>query len=292
MKKRVFVCALVLLLLSVSASHALEKRVIRLGLLSKLNSTEEQFTEKWRRTFAPTNQVLDIVVKFYDTLTAMQMALNAREIHEMVLPDFAADYLMRNNSGYEAMLVLRSGGTGLAFGFREDSAGLRDRFNGAVRTLRDNWKLSALEGIYIASPGNSEPSPVSFAHFDGAETVKVAVTGDLPPIDYIAPDGTPAGFNTAVLAEIGNLLRVNIELVDVDAGARTAALASGRADVVFWYEVDLSGTFQPDVPSGVILSEPYYGWSRFIHLRKAVEKAKASGTWDIKRSILDLFDWR
>lgn len=32
--------------------------------------------------------------------------------------------------------------------------------------------------------------------------VKVGVTGDLPPLDLILPDNSPAGFNTALLADV------------------------------------------------------------------------------------------
>jgi ABC-type amino acid transport substrate-binding protein len=53
-------------------------------------------------------------------------------------------------------------------------------------------------------------------------------------MDYVAADGTPAGFNTAVLAEIGNRLGKNIEIVVVDSLGRAAALASGAVDAVFW----------------------------------------------------------
>ena len=69
---------------------------------------------------------------------------------------------------------------------------------------------------------------------EGAQTLKVAVTGSLPPMDYVAADGSPAGFNTALLAEISNRIGKNIELVVVDSVGRAAALASGTVDAVFW----------------------------------------------------------
>ena len=53
-------------------------------------------------------------------------------------------------------------------------------------------------------------------------------------MDYVAADGTPAGFNTAILAEIGRRLQVNIKLVQVDSATRALALSSGMVDVVFW----------------------------------------------------------
>ena len=276
--------ALIILVLISSSAGSLEKQVIRLGMLTKLNSTEEQFTETWIKTFAPHNEILEVIVKFYDTLTSMQMALNSREINQMVLPDFTADYVMKAANEYTPALVLHSKGTCLAFGFRADSEELRGKFNEALRHLRDNWTLSVLEGIYIASHNIDDPEPVKFAKFDDAETIRVAVTGDLPPIDLIAADGTPSGFNTAVLAEIGAYLKKNIQLVNIEAGARNAALASGRVDVVFWYEIDKSSQVQADVPDGIILSEPYYEWDKFIHIKRKTKESASSSGWKIFNS--------
>ena len=111
-------------------------------------------------------------------------------------------------------------------------------------------------------------------HFDSAPTIKVAVTGDLPPLDYVSADGKPAGFNTAVLAEIGNRMLRNIELVDIDSGARAAALESNKVDVVFWAIVPISEIIpsDSDKPAGVVLTEPYFK-DKIVHLTyKADEK--------------------
>ena len=280
MTKKIFLAFLFLIILA-GNSYAASRYRLTLGMISKLNSTEEQFAESWQKNFAPKNANLEVIVKFYETLNAMQLALSKGEINHMVLPDFTASYIMARVPDYEQILVLHSKGTGLAFGFRPDSAALRDEFNKALETLRDDWTLSAIEGMYITPYGADEPEPVKFAHFDGAEKIKVAVTGDLPPIDFIAADGTPAGFNTAVLAEVGAYLKKNIELVNIDAGARTAALMSGRADVVFWYEVDKGAEIQSDVPEGVILSEPYYEWDKFMHLKVSSGKKASDEGWSI-----------
>ena len=50
----------------------------------------------------------------------------------------------------------------------------------------------------------------------------------------ILADGKAAGFNTAMLAEIGKKLHRNIELVNVDSAARATALTSKNVDVMFW----------------------------------------------------------
>lgn len=285
---RKFLCVLAVMMVC-AVSYGLEKHVITLGMLEKLNSTEESFAEEWQKSFAPNNELLEVRVKFYSNLNALQMALTAGEINHIVLPEVTAEYLMNQNPDYESVLVLHSKGMGLAFGFSADNTGLRDKFSQAVTAMRDDWTLSALEGMYLASPGRNAPNPVEFAKFDGAMTITAAVTGDIPPVDYMTADGTPAGFSTAVLAEIGKRLGVNIRLMSVESGARSAALASGRADVVFWYEVDKGAESQPDIPEGVIVSETYYDWEKFIHLRKSIDKGSSWG-WNIfSRDFLDFY---
>ena len=81
----------------------------------------------------------------------------------------------------------------------------------------------------------------------------------------------------------------NVKLVNIDSAARTAALASKRVDVVFWYEVDKTSEFQADIPDGVIISEPYYEWEKFIHVKKALKKTQSSQNWNINRSIMEMF---
>ena len=80
-------------------------------------------------------------------------------------------------------------------------------------------------------------------------------------LDYVLPDGRPAGFNTAVLSEISERIGKNIELVQIESAARAAALTSGQVDVVFWVVVPADGSDRPkdfDTPAGVAVTEPYY----------------------------------
>ncbi len=65
---------------------------------------------------------------------------------------------------------------------------------GLPHTLIQEQMLAVVEG--------SDPKPAEMPVIEGADTIKVAVTGSLPPMDYVAADGTPAGYNTAVIAEV------------------------------------------------------------------------------------------
>ena len=289
MKKILCLC----LILGLS-SCAYAEEVDAVGFLSRLQTTPEEFFMLMKSSWATQGWSIDggdhttSIPKFYDSLIQMQMAMNRGEISEMILPDFVADYLMRVSKSYDRSCVSSSGRMALCFGFTKENRELVGKWNMALSYLRNNLKLAELEKKYIKEfPKNDDQydyvygidqrrkdqkkrkERITFEKFPGAQTIKVAVTGDLPPADYISEEGLPAGYSVAVLSEIGKLLKVNISTVSVSAGARTAALVSGRADVVFWYEVNKQSKFQPDVPHDVILSEPYLEWDEFFHLSSA-----------------------
>ena len=286
--KRIILC-LCLVLGLVSCALADDDTV---GFLTRLKTTPQEFFNLMKTSWA--TQGWTIVggdhstskAKFFDSLSLMQMALNRGDIDEMILPDFVANYLMKFSSSYEPSCMSSSGQMSLCFGFMKGNELLAAKWNYALEYMRNNLQLSALEKKYIhdIKPEDDEydyvygmddrrkkqkrrKERITFTEFPGAETIRVAITGDLPPVDYVNEEGLPAGYNIAVLSEIGKLLKVNIKTVNVDAGGRTAALVSGRADVVFWFEVNKQKKYQPDVPDDVILSEPYLNWDTFIHLQ-------------------------
>lgn len=253
---------------------------LKIGALTKQNMSAEEFAEfikSQERNFfgwkiMNTNHSFDDTFVYFDTLTAMIMALHAGKVDEIALPSPTAEYTANTNTGSEMCCALHARPTHLALGFRNDDTGLRlhQMVNEALASMKSDRKLSVLTAKYLGTPGKSLPAAETFEKFPGAETVKVAVTGDLPPLDMVAPDNTPVGFNTAVLAELGRRMGVNIELVNIESGARTSALISGRVDAVFWYQVWEGVNKQPDVPEGVLLSDSYYEWDTFLHLRHFV----------------------
>ena len=286
MKKILCLCLILGLCSGVQAEE-----IDAVGFLSRLQTTPEKFFMMMKNSWATEGWAIEggdhtnSTPKFYDSLVQMQMAMRIGEISEMILPDFVADYLMRVNKSYVRSCISSSGRMGLCFGFTEQNRELLDRWNYALSYLRNNWKLAELEKKYIKEfPRDDQydyvygidqrrrdqkkrKDRITFEKFPGAQTVKVAVTGDLPPADFISEEGLPAGYSVAVLSEIGKILKVNIVTVSVEANARTAALVSGRADVVFWYEVNKQSKIQPDVPKDVLLSEPYLEWDTFMHLQ-------------------------
>ena len=208
-------------------------------------------------------------MKYYDSLTVMLIALERGEINYLDLPRDVGRYVLENNidlalkdlSWYTVQVA-----DTLNFAFLENNAELVKKFNEALAAMTKDGTLAILEKAYINNYGLNERPAVKFEKFDDAETITVALTGDQPPIDYVDAGGTPAGFNVAVLAEIGRRLHVNINTIQVETGARLAAMTSGRADAAFWFRENLGrGKHQyilMERPKGVIISDPYYAWSK------------------------------
>lgn len=270
---------------SVSASFAEGSKV---GMLERLNITADEF----QKMIEDSDNVTVISgtgghskFVFYKSVNEMVMALNAGEIDEILLPEASAEYVLNLHPEYiiSCVVIARKAPVLLSLGFTADNPELAKAFNKTINEMKSDGTLINLQGKYImglntammgemaiSDPTTNVPDPVVFRKFDGAKEIKVAVTGDLPPIDYIDPNGSPEGFNAAILAEICGRLGVNVKLINIDSGARASMLASGRADAVFWFE-HRRGSEGPmyDVPKGVILSEPYYEFDTFYHLKPA-----------------------
>ena len=277
MKSRKFLAAVLVVCIISLFAEVVCAGQIKMGVLSKLNMTAEEYHKAALSRDAKGDTAIfssgssEVVSRvFYDSLTALVMALNAGEVEEIALPQDVGEYVMNANDGFKLAAIVRTMPSYLSIGFRkDDDPALRNKFNEALLAMKADGTLAVLRAKYIDEPGLDDPLPVKFGAYENVDTkIKVAVTGDLPPIDFIAADGTPAGFNTAVLAEIGKRLHMNIELVNIESGARAASLASGRADAVFWIQYDRTEGIQADVPEGIALSEPYYSWNQMFCIGK------------------------
>lgn len=219
---------------------------------------------------SPAHSTGAVMPKFYSNLTTMIMALNAGDIDEFAASQPLGEYITAVNPHFAVSCVHRITGASFVFGFRageERSESLRKAFNSALAGMRQDGTLDALRLKYCGKPGHDKLESIQMEKFPDADSVSVAVTGDVPPLDFVAPDGEAAGFNTAILSEIGKRLKINIKLLYVETAARTTALMSGKADCVFWYQLYKDTDSQPDAPESVIFSEPYYDCNIFLHIK-------------------------
>lgn len=243
----------------------------QIGMLRHMNASEKDFNNFVKNV----SEIFSLKMTsynpvFFDNLNSMQMALETGKISAFTTYRCVADYLIARNPKFE----IADDNTlefidAFCFALREGDRTLIDTSNKAIREMRDDGTLDKLVEEYIKkNKKEDEITAIEIPKISGAETIKVAVTGDLPPLDYINADGTAAGFNTAVLAELSRRLGKNIELVQIESGSRAAALTSGRVDIVFWAIVPVSEIIpaNADKPAGIELTSPYYR-GKVVHVR-------------------------
>ena len=250
MKKILLLLMMILTISGCGSSESGDKAAPKIGTLTQLNTTPEQAS---KYTNGGT-------LNFYDNFNSMQMALTSKNIDSIQIYGSVAKYMVANNSD----LVISEDQTvqlvdDFCCAMRKEDDDLRNSFDEAIDAMKADGTLDALIDKYINDMSNT-PKPVEIAQIDGVETIKVGITGDLPLFDFVLADGTPAGFNTAVLSEISRRIDKNIELVRIESGARAAALTSGLVDVVFWVVVPADNSDRPkdiDTPEGIAVTEAY-----------------------------------
>lgn len=145
---------------------------------------------------------------------------------------------------------------------RGEDVELRDQISACIAEMKEDGTIKEMSQRYIEDViEGDDPDAVVPEVFSDATTIKVAVTGDRPPMDFVSTGGEPLGYNTALIAEIAKRLGDNIEFVTVDCGARSIALATGVCDIVFWMEIgdfeNWEGADFEDQPENTIVTEPY-----------------------------------
>lgn len=231
------------------------------GVLTKMNVTSNELNEFLAESLVKLSNYDKFVD--YDTVTSLVMALKVGEIGLIGIDGNTAKYIASRNEHFVPCIPNDGDFTlGFSMVFREADAELCEKFSEIIREMKNDGSMDALQKTYIDDViAGKEPEKIVPETFEGAETIRVAVTGDRPPMDYISPDGVPMGFNTALTAEIASKLQINVELVNFDAGARAIALASGAVDVIFWSQGanfdNWSSADTEDQPEGTIVTERY-----------------------------------
>ena len=247
--------------LTVCADDGAVQKYGDIGRLSKLNITEDELNEVLKDIMV--NSICNRYV-FYDTMTDMLMALNRGDIVVLETDQNTVRYIAsRNDNIVDRPPYLNPNNLMFSVLLRGEDVELRDQISNSIAAMEEDGTIEEMRQRYIEDVivSGEDPDVVVPEVFPGARTIKVAVTGDRPPMDYVSAGGEPVGFNTALISEIGKRLGINIEFVTVDCGARGIALATGVCDIVFWMEIgdfeNWEGADLEDQPENTIVTKPY-----------------------------------
>ena len=235
-----------------------EPAVVTLGGLDDIFDFDalKEHTEKHH---GDSGTVFPSVHLAYPNLSTAMLALEKGEITVLSLGKSSADYLVAHNDKFKINEAPRTSYFSMLT--TDNNTELYDILDSGIKQLKANGTLDKLIEEDLKSYITSDPTPAELPKFDGAKTYKIAVTGDMPPMDFVTADGKAAGFNVALLSEIANIAQVNFELVTMDSGARLTSLASGAADAAFWtlfLSCDICDEVINVAPEGTLLTEAYF----------------------------------
>ena len=254
-----FVCLSVCVAEDAASSGAVQKYG-DIGRLSKLNITEDELNEVLKDIMV--DSICNRYV-FYDTMNDMIMALNRGDIVVLETDQNTVRYIAsRNDHIVDRPPYMNPNMLIFCMLLRGEDTELRDQISACITEMNKDGTVEAMKQTYIEDViAGKEPEAIEPQIFQDAKTIRVAVTGDRPPMDYISASGEPLGFNTALIAEVAKRLEMNIEMVSVTCAARGVALASGVCDIVFWMEVgdfeNWEGANFEDQPENTVVTEPY-----------------------------------
>ena len=246
-----------LMLLSLAACGGKEEALPKIGKLEATVVGVSEYREHIDTVHSDDPKVEHI---YYSNLSAAQMDLNSGKIISIAVDKAVADYIVARNENLTSV-VLDTWKDNFSMMTMDTNQEVYDILNNAIKEMKADGTLDALIENELKAYINSDPVAKDLPHFDGAKTIKIGVTGDIPPMDFVAANGKAAGFNIALLTEIANRAQVNFELVQIETGARAMALSSGKVDAVFWTKgitCTVCGAEGAETIDGTLVTESYF----------------------------------
>lgn len=216
-----------------TADDAQEQIIPTQGYLTMLDFEIEHLKSFYAKSLAPSLTIGKYNRQNYASLSELQLALNGGKIDWAFLPYDTAKYMQSENPDL-TVLVDSAMIYSYAMATRSEDSSLAEQLTGAITELREDGTLSSLEEQYIYSAQEQPEKETVAVKIEGAPTIRIGLTGNLPPFDYVSADGVPAGFNVAFANALGERLGINIELITVEVDSRLTALVGEKIDVVFW----------------------------------------------------------
>ena len=265
---RIISVLLVIALIMLSGMAQADAKIQKIGVLSLLNMTEQEYAKIERNRVAAAALLDEDApgaelaaealiadepeIIYFDRLNDLIIALTSGAIQAADLPMEVACYAAARNEGLKLISIVDPGEDvddidevqdllwssvfccDFSFMAREENKDLLEEINRAAMEIYEDGTEGLLYETYVLEAIEGDPDVEELEWTEGWDTIRVLVTGDMPPIDYMTPDGKPTGFNVAMLKEIGRRLQKNIELISADAGSRGLMLANDKADIAFW----------------------------------------------------------
>lgn len=264
MKRTIAMILAVLMLVSLAACGAKkDENALKFGVLEadEIGMHSMVTEEHWAHMRETHNSSPKVETEFihYNNLSTALMDLESGKITNFVVEESAANYIADRND--KIAVTTDKIKAHFSMMTMDSNKEVYDILNNAIIDMKADGTLDTLVENELKAFIESDPVAEDLPHFDGAKTIKVGVTGDMPPMDYVAANGKAAGFNVALLTEIAKRAQVNFELVQIESGARAIGLSSGKVDAVFWTRnsvCEVCGAEGAEKVDGTLVTESYF----------------------------------
>ena len=215
--------------------------------------------------------------KAYKNFDEALFALKSGENDAIWACDVSADYLLKKYEGLELVDadltsdIQKTEAARFSFGMalkKDSGEKLREQINDALASLKADGTLEVLVSKYVDNADYYETESGKKDRFyrdnmktaSGNGTIKVGISGAVPPLELLDEDMEPYGFCVALMDEIGQRLNKKIKFVYVDNETAFTSLMSGKIDMLFAYGTSPTTT---EAKPGHIMTDGYLDMQRY-----------------------------
>ena len=190
--------------------------------------------------------------KAYKNFDEALCSLKSKETDAVWACDVSADYLLKVNEGLkkvDAELtsdIQRTDAPRFSFGMalkKDSGEKLRDEINEALSSIKTDGTLDDIISKYVDNAEYFETEtgkkdrfyPKNMKNKSGNGTIKVGITGAVPPLELLDEDMDPYGFCVALMDEIAGRTGKKVKFVYIDNETAFTSLVSSRVDLIFAY---------------------------------------------------------
>jgi ABC-type amino acid transport substrate-binding protein len=198
-------------------------------------------------------------ILFFDNGGAAVAAVRSNKADAMLAGGPYLEYLTMRDSSFDALLTEIAENT-FHFALRADDTEFRDEINALINAMLADGTLDELKEIYVTGlKPEMQLTGKVMPRFDGAPVYRIGLSGEVPPFDYAAADGSPAGFCAELLALLSEALEVNFEILIMPNESKFMALAAGTIDMFYNHAigVDLETANRNLQERNITLTESY-----------------------------------
>ena len=207
---------------------------------------------------------------FFDTYMAAIAALKSNKVDSVLVFGPMLNYNASRDASLGVINLSPVGTSTIHMAVRATDAELRSNINAALISMKNDGTLAKLEKEFVTDLKPSQQlAGKNMPRFNGAPTLVVGLSGDGAPVDYVAADGKPAGYNVELLALLAEKLNVNFEISVLPNESKFPALASNKIDIFFLHFVNSDAEVimkTLETNSNATLTEPYYEFTEWGYL--------------------------